>query len=181
MFDARTFPNSLDPTRRILEEGGWQFKGEYLIRDEIYKSKDPEQTLDKVFLRLRFVPLNIWNEKEVIVAIKNTELQGVGKKSIIPVKEQFDLESDARTFIDKNYSDSFEKDFEFSRRGWQYDLDGDQVDLEDIEGHASIEYKSKTEEGLRRLLNVFGVANEDVIQGPSVVVVRDMMEKWGRI
>lgn len=173
MLDARTFPPNLTTARTILTEKNWNFKGEYEIRDLIYKSKDPSQTLATVFLRLRFIPLNIWNEKQVIVSIKNTELKSVGKQSIIPVKEQFDIEADARAFIEQNYSDTFEFDFEFSRRGWQYDLNGDQVDIEEIESYASIEYKSKTEEGLRALLDTFGVTDDEVLKGPSVIEMRN--------
>lgn len=174
MFDARIFPNSLDDTKKVLEEQGAVLKGEYEIHDYIFASTDPEQTLDKVFLRLRMVPVNIWNEKKVIVTIKNTELQKVGKKSIIPVKEQFDNEEDARAFIEKNYSDTFKPDFNFNRKGWQYNLpNGDQVDLEDIESHFSVEFKSKTEEELRGLLDRFDIDPKEVAQGPSVIVIRD--------
>lgn len=177
MFDARVFPESLENAKKILEKQGVILKGEYQIHDFIFASVDPKQTLDKVFLRLRIVPVNIWNEKRVIVAVKNTELQKVGKKSIIPIKEQFDTESEARIFIDKNYSEKFKPDFDFDRKGWQYDLpNGDQVDLEDIEGRFSIEFKSKTEHGLQKLLELFEVNPEDVVKGPSVVVVRDRLK-----
>jgi hypothetical protein len=173
MLDARTFPPNLTTARAVLAEQHWNFKGEYKIRDCIFKSKDPSQTLATVFLRLRFIPLNIWNEKKVIVSIKNTELKSVGKKSIIPVREQFDTEDEARTFIQQNYSDTFEFDFEFRRVGWQYDLNGDQVDLEEIEGYASVEYKSPTESGLRALLDTFGVTDDEVLKGPSVIEMRN--------
>lgn len=177
MFDARIFLNSIDDAKKILEEQEAVLKGEYEVHDYIFSSVDQNQTLDKVFLRLRIVPINIWSEKKVIVVIKNTELQKIGKKSIIPVKEQFDIEEDARVFIEKNYSDTFKFDFNFSRTGWQYNLpNGDQVDLEDIEGRFSIEFKSKTEEGLKSLLKVFKVSSEEVIQGPSVIVIKKLLK-----
>jgi hypothetical protein len=90
-----------------------------------------------------------------------------------PVKEQFDTEDEARAFIQQNYSDTFKFDFEFSRVGWQYDLNGDQVGLEEIEGYASIEYKSPTENGLRALLDTFGVVDDEVLKGPSVIEMRN--------
>ncbi|MEJ0002115.1 MAG: hypothetical protein WDN09_03000 [bacterium] len=128
------------------------------------------------------IPVNIWNEKKVIVTIKNTKLQKIGKKSIIPVKEQFNTEAEARAFIEKNYSDAFKPDFHFDRKGWQYDLpNGDQVDLEDIEAHFSIEFKSETEEGLQNLLDLFQTSSKEVIRGPSVVAVRDLLKKWSWI
>lgn len=129
-----------------------------------------------MFLRLRHVPINIWNEKQYIVAIKNTELKGVGKQSIIPVKEQFDSEEEARDFINKNYADTFDFSYDFSRKGWQYFIGEDGIDLEDVEnGYFTIEFKSETEEGLERLLKLFEVDHEEVIKGPSVVAIQKLL------
>jgi hypothetical protein len=177
MFDARTFPSSIDKAQKILMQESADFKGEYTIHDIIFSSKDPEQTLDKIFLRLRLVPQNIWNEKPFIVAIKNTDIKEVGKQSIIPLKKQFDTEIDARDFINTNYLDQFEYAYEFDRKGWQYDLGEDQIDLEDIESHFSIEYKSQTENKLKELLKKFNVYSEDVIKGPSVIAIRNILKR----
>lgn len=178
MYDARIFIPSLDKAKKILEEQHATFKGEYDIRDYIYAPKDPALTIGEVFLRLRIVPINIWNEKQYIVAIKNTELKQVGKQSIIPVKEQFDSEEEAREFIEKNYADVFEYSYDFFRKGWQYFVnDGkDGVDLEDVDnGHFTIEFKSETEEGLQTLLKMFEVNHDDVIKGPSVVAIQKLL------
>ncbi len=175
MFDARTFPKTLDDTKRILLEKEAVFKGEYKIHDIIFSSKNPKETLDKVFLRLRLIPVNIWDEKGIIVAIKNTELKEVGKQSKILIKEQFDTEADARKFIEENYSDRFQYFFEFDRTGWQYFIGEDGIDLEDIEGHFSIEFKSKTEEGLRKLLSAFNIQAEEVLKDPSIIIIRDLL------
>mgnify|MGYP001569029849 CR=1 FL=1 len=177
MFDARIFPLNLKDAEVILHREHAVCKGDYLISDKIYESKDPKQTLDKIFLRLRLVPKNIWRERPVVVALKNTELKKVGKQSKINVKQEFDTEAEAQEFIDKNYSNEFQFSFEFNRKGWQYFLGEDGIDLEDIEGHYSIEFKSKTEEGLQKLLDLFGVKPEEVIKGPSVVAVKEFLKK----
>jgi hypothetical protein len=65
------------------------------------------------------------------------------------------------------------RSFEYGCIGWQYDMGEDQVDLEDIEGHFSIEFKSKTVEGLKNLLEVFGIT--EVIRGPTVVAVKERL------
>lgn len=179
MFDARNFVTSLDTAKVKLLELNADFKGEYFIQDAIYRSKDVGQGLDKVFLRLRNVSKNIWNEKQFIVSIKNTEIKEVGKQSIIPVKRQFDSEAEATEFIIENYSNEFEFDFDFNRKGWQYFIGEDSVDLEDIEGHFSIEFKSKTEEGLKKLLSIFNA--ENIIVGPSVVAVKKLLNKYSGI
>jgi hypothetical protein len=175
MVDARTFPKTLEDARAVLEKEHALYKGEYLITDKIYIAKDISQPLEKVFLRLRLVPKNIWDEKPCIVTIKNTELKSVGKQSIIPVKKEFDTEADAEAFIATEYGNQFVFSFTFHRIGWQYFLGEDGIDLEDIEGHPSIEFKSKTEEGLAALLTLFKVSPADVIQGPSVVAVKELL------
>lgn len=50
------------------------------------------------------------------------------------------------------------------------------VDLEIIEDkYPSIELKSETDEGMERLLDKFHVKKENVITGPSVVAVRELL------
>ncbi len=177
MFDARTFPSSLQSARQNLSQKKAEFRGEYIIHDVIFASKNPEQSLDKVFLRLRIVHKNIWNEKPIIVAIKNTEAKKIGKVSAIPLRKQFDTEREAREFIQKNYNDEFVFLFEFDRTGWQYDLGQDQVDLEDIEGNYSIEFKSPSLEDLEKLLSDFKIDPSAVIKTPSVVVVKNILKR----
>ena len=189
MFDARIFlknKSDLEKARRILEKLKADFKGDYAIHDKIFASKDLTLGLDKVFLRLRVISKNIWKDKPVIVSIKHTELMDLGKQSIIPVKEQFDTEKEAEDFIAKNYASQFEFSYKFDRIGWQYNLgEGDtnhvdQVDLEDIEGNYSIEFKSKTEIGLQKLCTLFDVKLEDIIKGPSAVAVKEILKRSRR-
>ncbi len=175
MFDARIFTAELDTAHKILNEKQAIFRGEYAIHDAIYASKDPNQKLDSVFLRLRYISKNIWSEKPYIIALKQTKIKEIGKQSIIPVKKQFDTEKEAREFITENYSAMFEFSYEFNRIGWQYDLGEDQIDLEDIEGHYSIEFKSPTEQGLKDLLALFNAKN--IIVGPSVVTIKNLLDR----
>ncbi len=173
MFDARIFPQTLDTARTILEKNGAVLKGDYAITNKIYKHKT--EPLEKVFLRLRTIPKNIWNEGAIIVSIKNTEIQQVGKQSVVSFKKEFDTEREAAQFITENYANDFTFDFEFNCIGWQYFLGDDGVDLEIIEGHPSIEFKSKTQQGLQNLLAKFGVRDEEVIKGPSVVAAKRLL------
>jgi hypothetical protein len=175
MLEARTFVDNFDRAKEILKSEGAIFKGEYEIHDIIFSPKDPAKTLSQEFLRLRLVPKNIWNEKEVIVAIKNTEVRKVGKDVTVPLKREFDSREEAEKFISENLLDRFEYAYEFGRVGWQYDLGEDQVDLEDIEGHHSIEIKSKTEEGLEELADLFSIT--DTLNGPLVASMKHILRK----
>jgi hypothetical protein len=173
MIDARFFVEELETARRVLATLGADYKGEYVIHDAIYTRHTPPQDIADVFLRLRSVPKNIWDEKPFIVALKQTEQKVIGKQSHIPVKKQFDTQEAAQAFIDTQYGNSFSLLYEFDRVGWQYNIGTDQVDLEDIEGHYSIECKSPTEEGLQKLLLHFNPAQ--IIVGPSVVAVKELL------
>jgi adenylate cyclase class IV len=175
MLEARTFvkKEKLEEVRAKLQNLGAVFRGDYEIHNSIYSSINPILPLSDVFLRLRTIPKNIWDEKAVVVTIKQTKLEKVGKNSIIPLKKFFDKENEALDFIRENYSNQFRHAFDFSTRGSQYDMGEDQIDLEDIEGHPSIELKSQTIEGLENLLKAFEIS--DVIKGPSVVAVRMLL------
>ena len=174
MYDARIFPQTLDIAKDILEKNGAVLKGDYAITNKIYRHKT--EPLEKVFLRLRTIPKNIWNEKSVIVSIKNTEIKQVGKQSIISFKKEFDTEKEAAQFIEENYANDFTFDFEFSCIGWQYFIGEDGIDLELIENHPSIEFKSKTQQGLQSLLELFAVKDEEVIKGPSVSKIKQLLK-----
>lgn len=175
MLEARTFVDNFDEIKKILESNGAVFKGEYELRDIVFAPKEAGKSLVDEFLRLRIVSKNIWTEKAVIVAIKKTEVKDIGKNSIVPLKKEFASKEEAEKFIEENLLDRFEYSFEFSRKGWQYDLGGDQLDLEDIEGYLSVEIKSKTEKGLKRLANLFN--KQDIIKGPTVVAMKKLLNK----
>lgn len=176
MLEARAFVDSLGGARTVLEKEQAIFRGEYFIRDTIYRSKNPKESLTDVFLRLREVRKNIWNEKPIVVAIKKTECKAVGKHSHIPVKIQYDSLEEARNYIQEMYGEQFEYAFDFERIGWQYDIGANQVDLEIVnDTYCTIECKSETEEGLRRLTDTFGIT-DILIDGPSVVVIEKLLK-----
>ena len=129
------------------------------------------------FLRLRVIPENIWDEKQVILALKQTHIREVGKRSEVPFKLQFDDKSEAELYYEQNLKDKFVRAFAFSRVGWQYFLrNGDVVDLEIVErDFPTIEFKSETDEGIQKLLARFDINSEDVITGPSVVAVKEKL------
>lgn len=177
MIEARVFVDSLDNAREVLKQKGAQLKGSYKVHDTIYRNADKSIPLINEFLRLRVVPENIWNEKEVILTLKQTELRKIGKNSHIPIKLQFERREEAEDYYDENLKDNYVKDFEFWRIGWQYLLpNGDVVDLEIVEDkYLSVELKSETDKGMEKLLSPFNIKKEDIITGPSVVAVRDIL------
>lgn len=175
MFDARVFVPQLDNARNILNRTNATFQGEYVIHDAIYRSTNPSYSLGYTFLRLRHIIKNIWNEKDYIVTIKNTELLSVGKQSHIQARAEFDNKENALNYIQQNYANDFTFLYEFNRTGWQYNRGEDQIDLEDIEGRCSIEFKSPTHEGLLQLLKEFEAP--EPIRGPSVIAIQTLLQR----
>lgn len=178
MIEARIFTNSLDNAKAILQDQKAVNKGAYKIIDEIFRSRDASIPIIDEFLRLRVMPENIWNDRDVILAVKRTQLLTVGKNSEIPLKLQFDRKEDAEAYYTKHLSTQYVKDFSFSRIGWQYIMtNGDVVDLEIIEDkYPSIEFKSETADGIEKLLALFQVPSTEVISGPSVAAVRKILK-----
>ena len=43
------------------------------------------------------------------------------------LKEEFDTEKEALDFIDKNLSSEFQRGFEYSRKGWEYELNNHRI------------------------------------------------------
>ncbi len=178
MIEARVFVDSLDDAKNILKQENAELKGKYKIHDTIYRNVDKNIPLIEEFLRLRVVPENIWDEKGVILALKQTLLGKVGKNSHIPLKLQYDVREDAEEYYRQNLEDEYVKDFDFWRIGWQYFLpNGEVVDLEIVEDkYPSIEFKSDTGDNLEKLLGKFSVNKASVITGPSVVAIRDILK-----
>lgn len=178
MIEARIFIDSLENAKSILSAQKAISQGNYEIIDTIFRRIDNSAPLIDEFLRLRVVPINIWPDKRVVLAVKKTKLRIVGKHSEIPLKLQFDAEEEGQAYIDEHLSNEYIKDFSFSRIGWQYFLpNGDVVDLEIIEEkYPSIEFKSETPEGIKKLLKIFKISPETVIEGPSVVAVRKIIK-----
>lgn len=179
MIEARIFIDDIEPARDKLIKLGATDQGRYVIDDEVYRNIDNTVSLTDEFLRLRVIPENIWDEKSVILALKQTKLRTLGKNSHIPLKLQFDTKEEAAAYYEEHLKDAYTFDFSFSRVGWQYFLpNGDVVDLEILEDkYPSIEFKSHTDEGIQLLLGKFAVADHRVMRGPSVVAFKDVLHK----
>lgn len=179
MIEARVFTDNLDDARMTLAGLNAENQGRYTIDDEIYRNIDDTTLLVDEFLRLRVIPENIWDEKPVILALKQTELRSLGKNSRIPLKLQFDTKEEAKEYYAEHLAREYVFDFAFSRIGWQYFLpNGDIVDLELLEDeYASIEFKSKTDNGIKSLIDTFAINESDVMRGPSAVAFKQVLQR----
>ena len=102
MIEARVFVDSLDDAENILKQESAELKGKYKIHDTIYRNINKSIPLIAEFLRLRVIPENIWNDKKVILALKQTELRKIGKNSHILIKLQYDKREEAEAYYEQN-------------------------------------------------------------------------------
>jgi adenylate cyclase class IV len=182
MIEARTFSSEIDSTKKILEEKGALFKGEYVLRDRIYSSHHPLKGLSDEFLRVRSYQKNIWNDSNVIVAVKIHEQKEIGLDTVVPLKKGFVTEEEALKFVEENLLHQYKYEFEFNRTGWQYDLGDDQIDLEkvdDLENFYTVEFKSSTVEGLKRLEKLLKLTN--VIRGPIASHMKGLLSRGSSV
>ena len=177
MIEARIFVDTLDPARRVLNRLGAQSCGSYEIIDAVYRRRDHSVDLGDDFLRLRQTPQTIWDEKQFVLVVKQTQLQRIGKQAAIPVRHEFDTLEAMVAWYQDNLADKYEHDFTFHRTGEQFNLpDGEQVDLEINEQWPTIEFKATTTDGLAELLRQFSIDEEQLIAGPSVVAMRQLLK-----
>ena len=178
MIEARTFVLEVNTARKILEENKARFKGEYALRDKIYSSYNPLKGLDEEFLRVRIYQKNIWNDSNVVVAVKIHEQKEIGVDTVVPLKKGFETEGEALRFVEENLLNQYKYEFEFNRTGWQYNLGDDQVDLErvdDLKDFYTIEFKSNTVEGLKKLETLLKL--ENVIRGPIASHMKELIHQ----
>ncbi len=176
MIEARSFVSEIETTRQILEENGAILKGEYLQEDRIYSSYNPPKDLDDEFLRLRIYHKNIWPQKDVIVAVKIHDQKEIGVDTEVPLKKQFDSVEEAEKFIEENLLGQYKYEYTFTRTGWQYSLGEDEIDLErvdDLKDFYTVEFKSDTVEGLRKLESLLKL--RDVIEGPIASHMKEIL------
>ena len=176
MIEARTFVSEVETTRKILEDNGAVFKGEYVLNDKIYSSYNPPKGLDDEFLRVRTHHKDIWNNPYALVAVKVHEQKEIGVDTVVPLKKGFETEEEALKFVTENLIDRYRYEYEFNRTGWQYTFGEDEVDLErvdDLQNFYTVEFKSSSVEGLKRLESLLQL--KDVIRGPIAAHMKEII------
>lgn len=176
MIEARVFVSEIESTKKLLEENNAVLKGEYVLNDKIYSSYNPPKGLDEEFLRVRTHHKDIWNNPNVLVAVKIHEQKEIGVDTVVPLKKGFETEEDALRFVTENLVDQYKYEYEFNRTGWQYSLGEDEIDLErvdDLKDLYTVEFKSNTVEGLKRLETLLHL--KDVIRGPIASHMKELL------
>src|SRR3990167_7481771 len=127
MIEGRATISGIEDTRKQVEQFGAIFKGEYIFKDVIFIPKKDDFNLSDDFLRMRIYSKTNWPTKNIVLVRKQTEFKSTGKIDKIILKEEFDTEKEAVNFVETNLSSEFERRFEFSRIGWQYQLENHRI------------------------------------------------------
>ena len=166
MIEGRAIISGIENARKKVEQLGAIFKGEYIFKDVIFIPKKDDFNLNDDFLRMRIYSKTNWSTKNVVLVRKQTEFKSTGKIDKIILKEEFDTEKEALAFVKNNLSSEFKIGFEFSRTGWQYQLENHRIFIEDVEDFKpSIEIETDTEDELKSLfdkVNIIEKINESM-------------------
>lgn len=166
MIEGRAVISSIEHAKKKVEELGAIFKGEYIFKDIIFFPEKEDFNLSDDFLRMRVYLKTNWPTTNVVLIRKQTEFKSTGKVDRIIFKEEFDTEKEALGYVENNLSSEFKLGFEFSRTGWQFQLENHRLFIEDIDDFKpSIEIEAKTEEELKSLfdkLDIIKKINESI-------------------
>lgn len=152
MIEGRAIISDIEDARVKVERFGAIFKGEYAFRDVIFVPMKAHFRLSDDVLRMRVFSRSNSPSPNVVLVRKQTEFSALGKTDNVILKNEFDTEKEALDFVQNNLSAEFTRDFEFSRVGWQYQLENQRIFIEDIMGFPPmIEFEAETEDQLKSL------------------------------
>ena len=159
MIEGRAVVEGIGRARRAVEALGGKFGGDYAFRDIIF-TLNGEFDLNREFLRVRVYSKNNWPTKDVVLIKKKMEFKEVGKKDTPVLRKEFDKYEEAFSFIEKNLPE-YGKGFEYEREGWEYELQGRRVFVEDIRGfRPTVEVEADNADELREIFGKLGIVEE---------------------
>ena len=164
LFELRASLEDRATAQKNLESVCACFKGEYAFIDYIYRPWDREINLNEEFIRLRVYQKTNWAQKNYVLMHKRKEMQG--RSSISFFRKEFESLAEAQNEIDGHY----QLLFSFSRNGYEYELDGMRIFVEDIQGlPATIEVIAASKEQIMNLLNMLPVTSIIADSVPSLI------------
>ena len=157
MISGRARITSVDEARALIERQGSALDGHYISKDIIYVPKKVSFNLSDDFLRMRICLVKDWPTKEVILLRKQTQFEGASKVERTVFKQEFDAVDEARAYVEAHFMNEFAFGFEYQREGWSYQVDGQRVYVEAIDGlPPTIEAESDSPERLAELFIKLG-------------------------
>jgi|WetSurMetagenome_2_1015567.scaffolds.fasta_scaffold01419_3 adenylate cyclase class IV len=161
MVEARAIISDIEKTKKKLENLGAVFQGDYIFKDIIFITDKKNYDLHDGYLRLRVYTKNNWPTKNYLLVKKQSKSSDISKNEKKILKKEFDSENEALNFINTEFYDEFKRDFEYSRKGWQYKLENSRIFIEDIENFKpTIEIEGEAEQKLELLFKKIGIVEK---------------------
>jgi hypothetical protein len=170
MIETRAIILDIQETKKKIENLGAIFQGDYVYKDIILVSNDENNDLCDGYLRLRVYMKNNWATKNCILVRKQAKSfnADINKKFIL--KKEFDSENEALNFVNEEFSGEFQRGFEYSRQGWQYQLENNHIYIEQVEDlKPMIEVEAESEEKLNLLFNKIGIVEKLTESMPEIM------------
>ncbi|GMU18893.1 MAG: hypothetical protein AMXMBFR12_00850 [Candidatus Babeliales bacterium] len=125
--EIRAYISDVNTTRNALEGLGATLKSDYAFTDYIYQPNDRHVDLSKEFIRLRVYEKTAWKQKNYVLVHK---LKGpAGMTGQTPIHKEFDTLAEAQHALKDNYH----LDFQFYRKGWEYQFSAMKIFVEDVQ------------------------------------------------
>lgn len=155
VLEARGKIKDLKIARDTAEKIGGIFKGHYRAKDIIFKSKKEDE---KGTICLRMYGLNNRQGKDYIFIHKVAKWSGNTKKDEVILRGEFDKMEEVANFIMVHYGESLMENYEYSRHGWEYQLEKGDIFVEYIDTLGpTMEIEADTESDLESLFGLFEV------------------------
>lgn len=153
IFEARGKIDNIKDARDTAEKIGAVYKGFYSCTDFIFETKNVGE-----ILRLRVFKINNRQTKNHILTHKIPEWSGNIKTDKIILQNKFDTIREAINFMIDHYGD-FKEDYEYSRDGWEYSHNKNDIFIENIEKLGpTIEIEAENKDDLENLLKSFDIS-----------------------
>lgn len=176
MFYARIILNNKDNLQQILNDLQAQKKSDFSFYDLVYLNRDGSSITDDT-LKIRVYQHNEWNSKAVLVIRKKAERINGVKEDKFLVREEFDTEEEAKSFVEDNYRDTFDYVFRLEKTGEEYQNDNLRIWIEDIKDMGiSIEFGSESQESVEEVIKMFDVKERLTMSVPEYLYNK-LMEK----
>lgn len=160
-IEGRAIVASIRETRRRLQELEASLISSYEFKDIVFLPTAGAASLHDDFLRLRVYRKSDWPTKHVVLVRKRTTFMDIGKQDDFVMRREFDTEEDALSFVASEWPDKFRIGFEYERQGWQYDLKGRRVFVEDIVGfEPTVEAEATSSAELQSIFDLLDISRQ---------------------
>ncbi len=149
---ARVILNSDNNVDEVIKKYNFEKKTDFAFYDLIYVNKNGASITDDT-LKIRVYQINQWKNKDVLVIRKDAPIINGAKEDRVLLKEGFDTEEEALTFVEKEFSNDYDFAFKLKKEGIEYGNEAVRLWRENVDNVGiSIEVGSEDEAKIEEIL-----------------------------